>query len=181
MNLFSLFRFLCLCFYLLIINNKALAEEAILSYHSDINLSESGLIDVIEHISIQAEGFDIRRGIYRDFPTQYFGPLMTKKKVPFDVKSVKRNGQASPFHTEKLNNGVRIYIGSADFRLPRGQHDYEIHYQTDNHLGYFSDYDEFYWNVTGTGWHFPIYQASVSIKLPNKGHEKVMSQQIYSR
>ncbi|WP_154223020.1 DUF2207 domain-containing protein [Marinicella rhabdoformis] len=180
MNLFNLFRISCLCFYLLINSNVSHAEEAILSYHSDITINESGLIDVVEHISVYAKGWDIKRGIYRDFPTQYFGPLMTKRKVPFDVISVKRNGKASPYHTEKLNNGIRIYIGSSNFLLPKGQHDYQIHYQTDNQLGYFTDYDEFYWNVTGTGWQFPIYDASVNIKLPNNGHEKVLSQQFWT-
>ena len=34
------------------------------------------------------------------------------------------------------------------------------------HLRYFDDHDELYWNVTGTGWIFPIREASASVELP---------------
>ncbi len=180
MKLFTTMGAVFLATFLLVMAPCVDAKEAILSYHSDISIDESGLIDVVEHISVQAGGYDIRRGIYRDFPTQYFGPLLTKRKVPFDVVSIKRNGKRSPYHIERLNNGVRIYIGSADFLLPLGRHDYEIHYQTNDQLGYFDEYDEFYWNVTGTGWKFEIQQASVSVSLPNDGHEKIMSQQFWT-
>ena len=33
-------------------------------------------------------------------------------------------------------------------------------------MGFFEDYDELYWNVTGNGWIFPIDRASASIELP---------------
>ncbi|HWP24956.1 MAG TPA: DUF2207 domain-containing protein [Xanthobacteraceae bacterium] len=77
-----------------------------------------------------------------------------------------RNGASEPFVTEPLSNGVRVRIGRADRLLPRGQHTYAISYRTTRQLGFFADYDELYWNVTGTGWTFAIDVAEARIALP---------------
>ena len=89
-----------------------------------------------------------------------------KIEVPFDVVSVKRDGKPEPFHTEKGPNGVRVYVGSEDSMVSKGEHTYEITYTTNYQLGYFDTHDELYWNVTGNGWAFPIERASASVVLP---------------
>jgi hypothetical protein len=43
--------------------------ERILSYRSDIAVRADGVLDVTETIRVNAEGAEIRHGIYRDFPT----------------------------------------------------------------------------------------------------------------
>ena len=43
-----------------------------------------------------------------------------------------------------------------------------IRYLTTRQIGFFGDYDELYWNVTGTGWAFPIDMAEARITLPEK-------------
>ena len=47
------------------------ADERILSFHSDVRVLTDGMIEVTETIQVQAEGKQIRRGIYRDFPVEY--------------------------------------------------------------------------------------------------------------
>ena len=47
-----------------------------------------------------------------------------------------------------------------------GPHTYTLTYATDRQIGFFSDYDELYWNVTGNFWKFPIDHAEATIKLP---------------
>ena len=121
---------------------------------------------VTETITVHALGKKIRRGIYRDFPTLYSGPFFTRVAVPFHVKRVARNGQQEPFHLESISRGIRLYIGKEDRLLDRGQHTYQIEYETDRQLGYFENHDELYWNVTGTEWGFPIQQASAAVILP---------------
>ncbi|MEX1265387.1 MAG: DUF2207 domain-containing protein, partial [Woeseia sp.] len=49
----------------------AVADERILSYHSDITVDTDGWLNVTETIRVRAEGNRIRRGIYRDYPTTY--------------------------------------------------------------------------------------------------------------
>jgi uncharacterized membrane protein YgcG len=142
------------------------ADERILSYHSDIQIDPDAGMTVTETIRVRSEGRQIRRGIYRDFPTDYEDRFGNDYVVGFDVLSVRRDGASEPWHTESRSNGVRVYAGSADRLLPSGEHTYEIRYHTDRSIGYFEDHDELYWNVTGNGWAFPIDHASARVTLP---------------
>jgi len=162
-------------FVLLSMNSHG--RELILSFHSDITLKQSGQIKVTETIQVKSEGINIRRGIYRDFPTQYMGSWLTKKEVGFTVYSVMRDGQPEPFKLDRLRNGFRVYIGAADVYLQPGVYTYELTYFTNRQLGYHDHHDEFYWNVTGNGWDFEIIKASTAIHLPNNAIDVVYDQQ----
>ena len=142
------------------------AAERILRFVSDVKVERNGDLIVTETIALQAEGRDIRRGILRDFPTVYTRRDGAKVEVGFDVQSVTRDGASENFVTERLSNGVRVRIGSADRLLSDGRHEYVILYRTTRQIGFFADYDELYWNATGTGWTFAIDQAEARITLP---------------
>jgi uncharacterized membrane protein YgcG len=142
------------------------AGERILHYHSDITVLLDGAMAVTETIQVRAEGQAIRRGIYRDFPTDYRDASGNHYRVAFDVLGVQRDGREEFYHTERMKNGVRVYIGQADHHLEPGDYTYTIHYRTDRQLGFFTDHDELYWNVTGNGWEFSIDHASARVHLP---------------
>lgn len=145
----------------------AQALESILDFASDVKVLANGDLDVTEHIRINAEGDEFRHGLLRDFPTLYRGKNAARVQVGFDVKSVRRDGHDEPFRLEKLDNGTRIRIGSAETMLDDGEYAYEIVYRTTRQLGFFDDFDELYWNVTGNGWTFPILKSSVHVSLPS--------------
>lgn len=144
----------------------AVARERIDSFTSDITINADGSIDVSEIITVTVEGDQIRRGIYRDFPTRYYDRRGLRVTAGFDVLSVERDGAAEPYTLEGIPNGTRIRIGDADRLLSFGYHTYEIKYRTTRQIGFFQDYDELYWNVTGNDWAFPINKARVIIRLP---------------
>jgi hypothetical protein len=144
------------------------AVERIIQFISDVSVQRDGDLIVTETIRVEAEGNVIRRGIFRDFPTIYPRPDGTRVEVGFHLESVTRNGSTENSVIERLSNGVRIRIGSADRLVPRGQHTYVIRYRTTRQIGFFDGYDELYWNVTGTGWVFPIDSAEARITLPEK-------------
>ena len=85
----------------------------------------------------------------------------------FQVQEVLRDGRPESFRTEPVGNGVKIYIGQQDVFLQPGIYTYTITYQTNRQLGFFQDFDELYWNVTGNGWTFPIEAAEAVIELPS--------------
>ncbi|HWF96599.1 MAG TPA: DUF2207 domain-containing protein [Xanthobacteraceae bacterium] len=144
----------------------AQAVERILRFVSDVEVERNGDLAVTETIRVQAEGNQIRRGILRDFPTTYARPDGGRVVVGFDVKSVTRDGADEPWTTEALANGVRVRIGRAEVNLSTGEHEYVIRYRTTRQIGFFADYDELYWNATGTGWTFAIDSAEARITLP---------------
>ena len=142
------------------------ADERILDYHADIVLAADGSMNVTEHIRVQADGNRIRHGIYRDFPTDYRDPLHNRYRVQFKLLSTERDGRSEPSHSQSLANGIRIYLGNSNSQVDPGEHEYTLRYQSNRQVGFFKDHDELFWNVTGTGWIFPIDHASARIELP---------------
>lgn len=142
-------------------------QERILSYDSHILVNSGGSTVVTERIRVYAGGNQIKHGIYRDFPTEYKDKVLgIRKRVPFDLVSVQRDGEPEPYHTSSRSNGVRVYLGPRFSNVPVGEHTYTITYRTGRQLGFYKDRDEFYWNVTGNGWAFPIEYASATVQLP---------------
>lgn len=144
------------------------SQERITSFDSWIDVESSGSIKIIETISVVAAGDQIKRGIYRDFPTEYTSRSGFRFKVGYTILDVKRDGKSEPHHTAQQKNGIRLYIGKNDVFLDPGPYTYTIIYQTDRQIGFFEDYDELYWNVTGNGWIFPIDAASATLNLPRE-------------
>ncbi len=142
------------------------AQEQIKSYNSLVEVHVDGSIDVTERISVHAEGNQIRRGIYRDFPTIYKDRFNNAVHVGFDVISVQRNGVTEPWFTEKKPNGIRVNTGNDNFLPVPADYTYTFRFHTTRQLGFFPDHDELYWNAIGTGWIFPIEGALVEVHLP---------------
>jgi hypothetical protein len=151
---------------LMLLPLAALAEERIVEFAAGIEVESSGELVVTERITVVAEGRQILRGIYRDFPTRYRDRSGQRVTVPFEVVSVRRNGAPEDWHTESIDNGVRVYFGSAERMVAHGEHSYELVYRTSRQVGFFDGFDELYWNVTGNAWAFPIERASAVVRLP---------------
>ncbi len=143
----------------------AAADERILSFHSDIVVKQDGWLEVTETIRVRAEGQQIRRGIYRDFPTKYGDAFGNNYNVRFSPLSVMRNDRLEDFNYQERSNGVRTYFGSADRLISTGVHTYTFRYKANRLLGFFEDKDELYWNVTGSEWNFPIDEALATVSF----------------
>jgi uncharacterized membrane protein YgcG len=156
-------RKLLLC--LLLLPFQAVADERILDFHSDILVMPDGWIEVTETIKVRAEGNRIRRGIYRDFPTEYRDRFGNDYVVGFDILSVLRNNATEDFHTQGIRDGIRTYFGNANRYINTGEHTYTFRYRASRMLGFFEDHDELYWNVTGVNWEFPIDNASATVSF----------------
>lgn len=157
-------KLLLLC--VLVVGLSGFAQERILSYHSQIKVEESGDLLVREDITVRAEGREIKRGIYRSFPTRYKDRWGNRFKVDFEVVEIRKDGTSEPFFTEKQGNGVIVYIGDKNTLLSTGEYTYTLVYRTTRQIGFFKDFDELYFNAIGGDWVFPIEEAVVAIELP---------------
>lgn len=140
--------------------------ERILRFHSRLVVHRDGTMTVTETITVNCAQQEIRRGIVREFPTTYRDRFGNTVKVGFEVKEVRRDGQEEPYHIQTAKNGKKVYIGQKEVYLPPGIYTYILTYFTDRQLGYFQDFDELYWNVTGNGWTLPIDHAEAVVVLP---------------
>jgi uncharacterized membrane protein YgcG len=162
-----MFGRLALCLVLILAPGLAQAAEEILSFDVLVEVQPDGALEVTERIRVTAEGREIRRGIYRDFPVEYAEPDGRVSRASFDVEWVRRNGTPEPHFVESTGSNRRLYIGDADVFLPTpSEQTYEYRYRTEGQLRAQDGFDELFWNVTGNDWAFPINASSVQIVLP---------------
>ena len=166
--------------FAVLVCNVALADERILGYDIEVRVDKGGALDVTERITVRAEGSQIRRGIYRDFPTRYRDRYGNRVVVDLKVISLLRNDEPEPWFTEERSNGVRINFGNDNFLPVPGNFTYSLHYKTTRQLGFFRDHDELYWNAIGTGWAFPIDRGTVDVYLPAPVEIEQMSAEGYT-
>ncbi|MCA1297852.1 DUF2207 domain-containing protein [Stappia indica] len=144
----------------------AQADERILSFSSTVDVAADGTFTVTEVIKARAEGNQIRRGIFRDLPLAFEGGDGRRHKAGFELVSVERDGVPDGSSVNHGGDGVRIYIGSENTLLSRGEHTYRIVYRLTRLVRFFDTHDEIYWNATGNEWAFPIDRAAARIILP---------------
>jgi Predicted membrane protein len=143
------------------------AREEIRSFTADIVLDTDGTVFVTETLVVNAEGNEIRRGIYRDIPVVMLGSDGGKVRPDLEVTGVTRDGDQEMFRVERMGNFQRIWIGNPDAFLDYGVHRYTIRYTMTRMARAFDDHDELYWNATGNYWIFPILEARANVTLPD--------------
>ncbi len=143
------------------------AREEIRAFASDVQLLSDGAVEVLETLDVNAEGIDIRRGIYRDIPVTMQGESGNKIRIALDVTAVTRGGQPEMFRVERMGDFQRIWIGDPDRMLTYGEHRYTIRYRMERMARPSADGgDELYWNATGNYWDFPILTSVARVRLP---------------
>ena len=166
----KLSKYLALLIFLLVngqIGLSAATEaEKIVEFKSLISVHRDASMTVSETIRVICARDQIKRGIIREFPTSYTDRYGNTVRVGFEIIKVLRDGRREAYHIEDSSNGKKVYIGRKSAHLKPGIYTYTIIYKTDRQLGFFKDFDELYWNVTGNGWSFAIDRAYAEVKLP---------------
>lgn len=154
-------------------NASVYAEERITRFHSDIQILADRSLSVTETIEVMVENRAIRHGIYREFPTIYphpsLGALGFREKTGFDLRTAELDGEAVPWHQERLSNGVRTYIGDASRLVAPGVRSYRLQYHSTRQIGRLGGDDILHWNVNGQDWVFPTESVSATVRLPGAG------------
>lgn len=147
---------------------QAQAQERILDFDVKIQIKKSGEIQVVENITIKAEGNIFNHGLLRVFPLTRPDKDGNYIDVQYSINSIKKNGITEPYFTKEEDDDWKIYIGDKDVELESGIYKYQISYTIPFQIGYFENYDELYWNITGNEWNFPIDKAQCQIYLPSE-------------
>lgn len=159
---------LTVCALLLCIHAMCLAayaQERIESFASTVTIHQDGSMHVREAIVVQAEGNQIKKGIYRELPLLYSGPANYSGTVPFAVTSASLDGvPLNPVETEVRGDYIRVLMRGKE-PLSTGQHRFVLEYDTSLHLRFDESNGELNWNATGV-WGFPILNASCRVILP---------------
>ena len=144
---------------------SAFAVELIHSFDSTVRVAKDGELTVTEAIRVQADGREIRHGIYRDFPLTFKDADGKVREVDFKLLGVERDGRPERYSTTRQHGVIRIYAGHKDVDVPQGEHTYVFRYRTGRQIRWFDGKPELNWNVTGNFWRFPIFRANYNLEL----------------
>ena len=129
-----------LLFCLLVPVFEGNATEAINEFISTVTVHPDGSMRVREEYTVTAEGEQIRRGIYRDFPLRYSGPESYRGLVPFTVVSATLDDHPlSTGDTSRLGDVIRIFMRGSK-PLDKGRHRFVLEYDTSLHLRRYADH-----------------------------------------
>lgn len=146
--------------------NNNTDTERIINFHSDIEVEQSGRVLVRENIKINVTGQSIKKGIIRTIPKYRIDKYGNKKNIDITPIYVARDGQAEKYTVSENQFDIKIRIGNSNHPLSPDIYNYTIAYESYGHVGFFDNYDEIYWNVTGNDWAFPIDKASATVHIP---------------
>lgn len=143
--------------------NNSVTGERVEDFTSDISIQKEGSIDVKETIKYFFDSY--RHGIFRNIPfTKYDNNK--RYDMEYSFKPVTdESGNKYQVRTSQQGEQWVLQIGDPNNTIT-GAHTYIISYSVKGALGYFSDHDELYWNITGNGWDVPIQKTTANITLP---------------
>lgn len=153
-------------FFLFIIPGRFLYAEEIKFFDVHYVIDRNGSVHVTERIEYDF-GTDYRHGIFRTIPTIKRNAEGKQYKMSFDNVQVTKDSVVYPFSIDKSQGQIELKIGDPDKKIS-GIQEYIISYTVRGALTYFSDHDEFYWNVTGNEWNIPINRVRASLQLPEE-------------
>jgi len=160
-----IFIFLASCFLLLTF--PSFAQEKITSFHSDVKINLDASANITETIDYDFGALS-RHGIFREIPLIKTNKKGEKYKLKLKLISV-ADPAGNPYQYKNYTEGNKwiIKIVDPDSKIT-GAHTYIITYSVAGNITYFSDHDEFYWNITGNHWQVPISSAQAVYTLPKE-------------
>ncbi len=161
-------------FALLVFALPALARSyRIANFNSVIHVDDDGSVRIQEQITFVFSGSF--QGIYRDIPVDYPGPAGSNYKIFVKLGAITdENGGKLKFEKSTKNGylKLKVYVPGA----VNARKTINIEYTISDATRFFDQYDEFYWNVTGTDWLVPIEHASATVYFPPEAEGKLRAQ-----
>ncbi len=167
MNTKRLLFFGCVMTAFFLIAPSHIHAEQINDFGALYVIHRDGSVDAIETINYDF-GTRNRHGIYRTIPFIKTNNEGKHFALMFDTVEVANPaGAAYQFVRSDEGNEMKLKIGDPDTTIT-GEHTFIIRYGVVGALTYFSDHDEFYWNVTGNDWKVGINRVNAEVMLPKE-------------
>lgn len=147
-------------------------------FDTDIKIQTGSSIIVQE--TIQADySKEKHHGLFRDIPIQYKnkGNNFSLKVQVLNITD--ENGHPWEYRKSTHDEYLELKMGSADKYL-FGLSTFVITYQVERAINYFDEYDELYWNPTGTEWDVPIESSSVTVTIPGNVNSNKLKAACYT-
>lgn len=141
------------------------AKEHIPYLASQIEIMPNGLVRIRENVTVFANGQKLKYGLSKALPKYSISRNGKRNSTIPYLNGVKINGTDIEYVLR--DEGDRFLITpKKQFPLQSGIYTYSFDYMLDRKLWYYDDFNEFYWDVTGSFWNLAISKATASVRLP---------------
>jgi uncharacterized membrane protein len=142
------------------------AQESITNYTTENTINLDGTVSIKEVITYDF-GTAQKHGIFRFIPLSKKNEEGKEFKMSISgITVTDDSGLPFAFTTSEADNKVTIKIGDAN-KFVTGKVKYHISYKISGALTYFSEHDEFYWNVTGNDSQVAIKSVTAETQIPS--------------
>ena len=144
---------------------QAPAKEHIPYMTSKIEIMPNGLVRIKENVTVIANGQKLKYGLSKALPKYSVSRDGVRNSIIPYLNGVKINGTEIEY---TLKDGFDRFLitPKKQFPLQPGIYTYEFDYILDRKLWYYDQFNEFYWDVTGSFWNLAITQAIATVRLP---------------
>lgn len=157
--------FLLPVLFALLVIEPAAQAEVMKAFHSDIVIESSGKAEVVETIKMDFEGEE-RHGIIRHIPVRVVRKD-NSHSMDLVLESI-TDGDGHPLRYRELNDGSEILFKIGEpTKTVTGAQTYQLKYRLKRVINFIKERPEFYWNVTGSEWAFPIEKTEVTVTPPS--------------
>ncbi|WP_169513804.1 DUF2207 domain-containing protein [Actinomadura flavalba] len=140
---------------------RADAGERMPTFDAVLTVRSDGVVHVRETVSYDFAGGD-DRGITRSVPYRRGDRLYGVRAV----RTSSSTGAPARARVRAFLHHVRITVGERGAGTVSGRQAYVIEYDLHGVLTPRERYDEFVWDVLGTGWTVPVGEAAVRVRAP---------------
>jgi uncharacterized membrane protein YgcG len=137
------------------------------SFNADYSLERSpenaSALKVQEALVAVFPEYDQNHGILRAIPRTYKNHTLSLSNI--SVKD--QTGKAYEFTTSDQNNNKVLKIGNPNSYV-HGRTIFIINYTLQDVTSYFSDHDEFFWDINGDQWDQPFGSVTANIHISNQ-------------
>lgn len=141
------------------------AREHIPYLFNNIQILPDGLVSFDETIMVVSNGIKLKHGLTKALPKFIFSRMAQKQKIDYTLLSVTINNQEVPYKIQQQGDQI-LLVPEQEFILEPGVYTYNFKYLADRILWNYPDFNELYWDISGSSWNLIITRAGASLTTP---------------
>lgn len=149
------------------------AMEHIPYLFSKIEILPDGLVKFEETVMVVANGGKLKYPLSKVLPEQIITRKGERQKLEVNLIGVKINNQPVAYQVSS-RGGNTVIMPQRYFAIEPGVYKYTFSYTINRLVSHYNEFDELYWDVTGSAWNLVVAKAGASVILPPNGEPASM-------
>ncbi len=144
------------------------AREHIPYLMTQIDILPEGTVKFEETVTVVANGDKISTLIHKSLPDAILLRDGSRQNIDYTFIGATINGIPAHYRIERRKNGF-LLSPKKEEPLNPGVYTFRFAYLAHNLMGLYPDFDEFYWDVTGSSWNLVIGKTGAVVTYPQAG------------